>query len=475
MTPKASENGRATGKSFKGVFQYLLHDKRLEGEDIRTTTERFEWAAFRNLVTDTPDLAYRIMAATAAQQDELKRQAGSSVAGNKSDQVVFHYSLGWHPDEKDTLSQGEMLRAADQSIAALGAEGHQAAIIAHNDTKHPHVHVVINRVNPEHGKMLDLWKYQERLSKWALGYEQERGMIYCEQRAENWERRDLGETFSAEKDTAYHLRHDQNGLGSANDTDSAKIIADQKAKDAALAKDGEAMHQRHSQEWKDLSAWYAAGKDKIAGRNHPDRPTPFQQVAHDVKAQFKPLRSQLDRQHWHEVKDFEKRENRLLGKLENAVAAVKVARELAKELGGAQSSLFNHITSSAARKATLETLHRAQWRQLNGQQKAAIGEALSKVKQDQAQAYTAHRARFKAKRAALKLDQAKERQDLRQKWHTRKIERTRAFDIARTAQTLKTEVQATPEPTRGQIRAEFNKVRRQGRKRKGRVRRRGKE
>lgn len=467
MTPKASENGRATGKSFKGVFQYLQHDKRLEDEDVRTTTDRVEWTEFRNIVTDNPELAYRIMAATAAQQDELKRQAGKSVAGNKSDQVVFHYSLAWHPDEKESLSKDEMLRAADQSIEALGAEGHQAAIIAHNDTEHPHVHVVINRVNPEHGKMLDLWKYQERLSKWALGYEQARGMIYCEQREENWKRRDQGETFSAEKDNAYHL-HEQRSADPANDNDAAKIVAEQKAKDAALAKDGEAMHQRHSGEWKDLSSWYAAGKDKIAGRNQPDHPTPFSRAASDVKVQFKPLRSQLGRQQWRETKDFEKREQAILGKLENTLKAVKVA----KELGGAQSSLFNHIISSAARKATLDKLHRAQWRKLNGQQKAAIGEAIAKVKQDQAEAYKAHRQQFDAKRTALKLDQAEQRRELRQKWATRKIERSRAFEIVRLSETFKKEAKAAPEPTRGQLRAEFNRARRQGRKRKGRVRKR---
>ena len=158
MTPKAPSDGRATGTSFKGTFQYLLHDKRLEGEEIRTTTERVDWAEFRNLTTDDPQMAWRIMAATASQQDALKRNAGGSVAGNKSDKVVFHYSLGWHPDEKAGLTKTEMLRAADESIRVLGAEGYQAAIIAHNDTQHPHVHVVLNRVNPENGRMLDLWK-----------------------------------------------------------------------------------------------------------------------------------------------------------------------------------------------------------------------------------------------------------------------------------------------------------------------------
>lgn len=468
MTPKASKDGRATGKSFKGVFLYLMHDKRLEGEAVRDTSERLDFVEMRNLMTDDPNMAYRIMAATAAQQDNIKRDAGSSIAGNKSDQVVFHYSLGWHPDEKDNLSKSEMLRAADESIRALGAQGHQAAIIAHNDTKHPHVHVVINRVNPEHGKMLNLWNYQKNLSKWALSYEQGRGQIYCEQRQENWKRRDLGQTFSAEKSSAYH-RHDQaKTLGHVNDNDRKKVMAEEKAKDSALAQAGEDMHTRHTKEWKFLSAWYAEGKAKISGLVRPDKISPFKQAAKDVREQFKPLRSQLGKQQWQETKDFERSEKSIRGKLENALTAVKVA----KELGGVQASLFNHITSSAARKATMEKLHRAQWRNLNSGQKAEIGLALAKVKKDQDAAFKAHRATFATTRQSLKTSQAEEKQELKRNWQNRNAERTRAFKITREADTLKREEKASPERSKGELRGEFKKAKREGRKRKGRVRKR---
>ena len=36
MIPKAATGGRATGTSFRGVHQYINHDKREEGEEIRT-------------------------------------------------------------------------------------------------------------------------------------------------------------------------------------------------------------------------------------------------------------------------------------------------------------------------------------------------------------------------------------------------------------------------------------------------------
>ena len=71
MIPKASTGGRATGTSFKGVFQYLNHDKREEGKTVSTSSDRVDWVATRNIVTDDPELASRIMAATARQQDDI--------------------------------------------------------------------------------------------------------------------------------------------------------------------------------------------------------------------------------------------------------------------------------------------------------------------------------------------------------------------------------------------------------------------
>lgn len=474
MTPKASKHGRATGKSFKGVFQYLQHDKRLEGEDTRTTTDRVEWVEFNNLAVNHPDSAWRVMAATARQQDEIKRQAGKSVAGNKSDQVVFHYSLGWHPDEKSGLTQAEMIRAANESIRALGAENHQGAIIAHNDTAHPHVHVVINRVNPEHGKMLDLWKYQEKLSKWAMSYEQGRGQILCDQRVENWKKREAGQTVNADKDQTWHQHDQAQALGHANDNDSAKALAEQKAKDAKLAALGEKMHSRHSAEWKAYSADYKDSKAQILDRQRGK--TVFQNARADVQEQFKPLRSQLGRQQWQETKDFEKKERRVAGKLENALAAISHARSLGRDNSkGFVSMAFNFLTSKKARADALDKLHKAQWRNLNAGQNAQVGVAIQKVKNDQQAALKAHRGNFENRRQMLKDSQDAERTSLQRKWQQRKLERGRVFGLVRKREDIKKQSKAAPDFSRGKARAEFNKAARGKRKRKGRTRKRSPE
>ena len=471
MTPKASKHGRATGSSFKGVFQYLSHDKRLDGEESRTTSERVEWMVFNNLAVDDPSSAWRIMAATARQQDEIKRRAGNSVAGNKSDQVVFHYSLGWHPDEKAGLNRAEMIRAANESLQALGATNHQAAIIAHNDTAHPHVHVVINRVDTESGKLLNLWKYQEKLSKWALSYEQGRGQILCDQRAENWKRREDGKTVNADKGQTW-LEHDEaKSLPHANDNDRAKIIADEKTKDAELAAFGEKMHSRHKAEWQVYSRDYQDGKAQIFDRKRGK--SAFQHTRADVQDQFKPLRSQLARQQYNESRDFEAKEKRVAGKLENALAAIRYARSVGRDNSkGFASMAFNFLTSKKSRAEALENLHRAQWRNLKSAERAQVDSAIQKLKTDQQTALSKFRASFATKRQMLKDTQDAERTALQRRWATRKLERNRSFAVVKEVDRMKQESKAKVEKSRGESRAEFNKAAQGRRKRRSRSRKR---
>ena len=146
-------NVAKAGTSFKGAFAYYLHDKRQEGESVRDTSERVGWTETRNLATRDPELAARIMAATAIDQERLKREAGIKNTGRKSANSVYAYSLAWHPDEAGKIGKAEMLRAADESLQAIGAAGRQAVIVAHTDEPHPHVHVIVNRVSMEDGRM----------------------------------------------------------------------------------------------------------------------------------------------------------------------------------------------------------------------------------------------------------------------------------------------------------------------------------
>ena len=178
------------GRSFRGVAAYCLHDRRLEGEPHPESSERVEWTDTRNLATSQGERAARIMAATAEAGVGLKRLAGVAASGRKLEKPVCHYSLNWAEEEEP--DRGEMVRAVEGSLKALGLEGHQALIVAHNDG-HPHVHVIVNRVDPESGRAAGLSRSKIELSRWAEGYEREQGQIRCRQREINNKRRGAGE------------------------------------------------------------------------------------------------------------------------------------------------------------------------------------------------------------------------------------------------------------------------------------------
>ena len=171
MVPKI--NG--LGRSFAGVAAYCLHDAPEPDDRSPETSERVAWTDTRNLPTIRAERAARLMAATAKAAPDLKRLAGGARGGRKLAKPVLHYSLSWAQDE--TPTRQEMSRAVDGSLEALGLEGHEALIVAHDDTRHPHVHVVANRVDPETGKAAKLGNSKLRLSRWAEGYEREQGRI----------------------------------------------------------------------------------------------------------------------------------------------------------------------------------------------------------------------------------------------------------------------------------------------------------
>ena len=187
MIPKI--NG--LGRSFAGVAAYCLHDAPEPDDRRPRTSERVGWADTRNLATFRPERAARLMAATAKAAPDLKRLAGGARGGRKLAKPVLHYSLSWAQDE--TPDKREMSRAVDRSLEALGLEGHEALIVAHEDTRHPHVHVIANRVDPETGKAATLGNSKLRLSRWAEGYEREQGRIRVERRVKNNKRRRAGQ------------------------------------------------------------------------------------------------------------------------------------------------------------------------------------------------------------------------------------------------------------------------------------------
>jgi hypothetical protein len=173
MVPDIAGNGA----SFRGAGAYYLHDKPFTndaGERVNpATSDRVAWVEMRNLVADTAEAALDEMWFTAEAHDMIKMQAGVKLTGQKMVDPVKTLSLAWHPDDAAKLSKAAMLEAADGFLEQMGWHGHQALIVAHADTAHPHVHIILNRVHPETGRTLKDYREQKRSQVWARHYERE--------------------------------------------------------------------------------------------------------------------------------------------------------------------------------------------------------------------------------------------------------------------------------------------------------------
>ena len=127
----------SSNRSFRVLARYLVEGRAEEAEN------RVAWVASRNLPTDDPELAARIMRATAAQNVRVK-------------EPVYHVALSFDPG--DVVDRAAMERVADRVVETLGLQEHQVLIVAHADRDHPHVHLLINRVHPETGKVWSRWQ-----------------------------------------------------------------------------------------------------------------------------------------------------------------------------------------------------------------------------------------------------------------------------------------------------------------------------
>lgn len=134
----------SSGRSFKALGRYLVEGRNREAEG------RVAWSSARNLPTNDPELAAKIMRATAAQNV-------------RTSQPVYHLVLSFDP--RDQVSREQMERIADRVLGELRLREHQVLIVAHADREHAHMHLLINRVHPDTGKMWDRWQDFPRIQR----------------------------------------------------------------------------------------------------------------------------------------------------------------------------------------------------------------------------------------------------------------------------------------------------------------------
>ena len=71
---------------------------------------------------------------------------GVASLNDRCKDAVCHYELAWPPGERPTRPQ--WTDSAVQTLKALGYEHHQYMVVAHDDKKHFHIHIMVNKVHP---------------------------------------------------------------------------------------------------------------------------------------------------------------------------------------------------------------------------------------------------------------------------------------------------------------------------------------
>jgi hypothetical protein len=120
---------RKHSSSFKRLHEYLTHEHDAGAGELRL---RGDVVLSENLLGF--DTAAGEMQGVAALNDRCR-------------DAVCHYELSWPPEERPTRPQ--WTDAALHTLKALGYEDHQYMIVAHDDKKHFHIHIMVNKVHPE--------------------------------------------------------------------------------------------------------------------------------------------------------------------------------------------------------------------------------------------------------------------------------------------------------------------------------------
>ncbi len=161
------------GRGFKGLLQYLHFGRK--GEE---NPHRVVWSEAGNLPSTDPTVVAGIMRATTSLSRGTKKP-------------VYHLPISWPPDEQPPKEI--QMQVAETLIADLRLSEHQYLIVAHDDGDCAHIHVVLNTVHPETGRVWNAWRDVYRIMESLERQERELGFRIVD-------RPDLEEFRTGEKD-----------------------------------------------------------------------------------------------------------------------------------------------------------------------------------------------------------------------------------------------------------------------------------
>ena len=163
------------GNSGVGLYAYLAHDRQEKAGPKARTADRVDWIETVESPTEDPYLTLRIMQGVVSNRLILRARADGSPGGRKLKNSYQHFMCAWAPGEHPT--RDEQRDAVKSMLRALGLDKQLAIIVAHSDTDHPHVHVIVCKISRETGLAASVKNSKLKLSKWSLDWELNHGGI----------------------------------------------------------------------------------------------------------------------------------------------------------------------------------------------------------------------------------------------------------------------------------------------------------
>lgn len=147
-----------TGKSFRGCLRYCLDDKQQEPGEEQVMKNRAEVILFNQCFGNQKELI---------EQFNAVRQLNPKLA-----KPVLHVTLSLAIG--DQLSKDKLMEMCEQCAKEMGFEKNQYIAVQHLDTKHPHLHIVANRIGFDKCTVSDSNNYKKMAAycrKMELKYE----------------------------------------------------------------------------------------------------------------------------------------------------------------------------------------------------------------------------------------------------------------------------------------------------------------
>ncbi|WP_321947199.1 TraI/MobA(P) family conjugative relaxase [Paraburkholderia sp. J10-1] len=136
MIGKKVKNPRKSASKATRIYTLVAY---VRCPETKGGSEKCSYAGARGFLTDAPE----------SQTAEMLALSQEAV---RSADTISHYVLSWQEGEHPSPEQVE--EAVGLFMDKLGLKGHQVIYALHTDTDNIHLHLVVNRVHPDHLKVI---------------------------------------------------------------------------------------------------------------------------------------------------------------------------------------------------------------------------------------------------------------------------------------------------------------------------------